>query len=55
MVGAFLWKLLGVHSASIDMSNHEAGVDETLGLNCVWYADVLRTLTLPVDSCGTSS
>lgn len=51
----FPWKLLGVHSASIDMGNREAGVDETLGLNCVWYADVLRTLTLPADSCGTSS
>lgn len=39
------WKLLGIHSASIDMRTREQGVDETLGLNSAWYADILRTLT----------
>lgn len=43
--GALPWKLLGVHSARLDMGTREPGVDETLGLNCAWYADVLRTLT----------
>lgn len=39
------WKLLGVHSARLDMGSREQGVDESLGLNCAWYADILRTLT----------
>lgn len=43
--GPLPWKLLGIHSARLDMVSREEGVDETLGLNCAWYADVLRTLT----------
>jgi S1-C subfamily serine protease len=39
------WKLLGIHSAQMDMRSRERGVDESLGLNCAWYADILRTLT----------
>jgi S1-C subfamily serine protease len=39
------WKLLGIHSAGLDMKTREQGVDESLGLNCAWYADILRTLT----------
>jgi hypothetical protein len=39
------WKLLGIHSARLDMRSREEGVDESLGLNCAWYADILRTLT----------
>jgi hypothetical protein len=39
------WKLLGIHSAGLDMKTREKGVDESLGLNCAWYADILRTLT----------
>lgn len=39
------WKLLGVHSARLDMGTREQGIDESLGLNCAWYADILRTLT----------
>jgi S1-C subfamily serine protease len=39
------WKLLGIHSAQMDMRSREPGVDESLGLNCAWYADILRTLT----------
>lgn len=39
------WTLLGVHSARLDMGTREEGVDESLGLNCAWYADILLTLT----------
>lgn len=39
------WKLLGVHSARMDMGSRDLLLDETLGLNCAWYADVLLTLT----------
>lgn len=39
------WKLLGVHSARIDMRTRDANLDESLGLNCAWYADILLTLT----------
>jgi hypothetical protein len=39
------WKLLGVHSSRMDMLTRDAEQDESLGLNCAWYADVLMTLT----------
>lgn len=39
------WKLLGIHAARMDMRTREEGVDESLGLNSAWYADILRTLT----------
>jgi S1-C subfamily serine protease len=39
------WKLLGVHSARMDMAGRDLQLDETLGLNCAWYADILLTLT----------
>lgn len=39
------WRLLGVHSSRMDMSTRDAVLDESLGLNCAWYADVLLTLT----------
>ena len=39
------WKLLGVHSSRMDMSTRESAIDESLGLNCAWYADILMTLT----------
>ena len=41
------WRLLGVHSASLDMSGRDRVQDETLGLNCAWYADMLMTLSEP--------
>jgi Trypsin-like peptidase domain len=41
------WKLLGVHSSRLDMGWHDLQVDELLGLNCAWYADILMTLTAP--------
>jgi hypothetical protein len=39
------WCLLGVHSSRMDMATRDAAQDESLGLNCAWYADVLMTLT----------
>ena len=39
------WKLLGVHSARLDVDTRDAEADEALGLNCAWYADILMTLT----------
>jgi hypothetical protein len=43
--GALPWTLLGVHSARLDARTRDAEVDEALGLNCAWYADILLTLT----------
>jgi hypothetical protein len=40
------WTLLGVHSARMDMSGRDLQLDEELGLNCSWYADILFTLTV---------
>jgi S1-C subfamily serine protease len=39
------WKLLGVHSARMEMGGQGLPVEESLGLNCAWYADILLTLT----------
>lgn len=39
------WLLLGVHSARLDMGLRNHQIDEALGLNCAWYADILLTLT----------
>ncbi|WP_293501065.1 CrpP-related protein [Roseateles sp.] len=39
------WCLLGVHSSRMDMATRDTVLDESLGLNCAWYADVLMTLT----------
>jgi Trypsin-like peptidase domain len=46
---ALPWKLLGVHSARMDMGDRDLVLDESLGLNCAWYADILLTLTEPRD------
>jgi hypothetical protein len=43
------WKLLGVHSARMDMGGRDLRLDESLGLNCAWYADILVTLTADAD------
>lgn len=42
---ALPWQLLGVHSTRMDMRTRDLAEDESLGLNCAWYADVLMTLT----------
>jgi S1-C subfamily serine protease len=39
------WQLLGIHSTRMDMRTRDLEADESLGLNCVWYADVLTALT----------
>lgn len=39
------WTLLGVHAGRMDMGSRDLVQDETLGLNCAWYADILMTLT----------
>jgi hypothetical protein len=43
--GELPWKLLGVHSARLDMRTRDQQQDESLGLNCAWYASILLTLT----------
>ncbi|MDJ0943471.1 MAG: serine protease [Kiloniellales bacterium] len=39
------WWLLGIHSARLDVGTRDMELDEALGLNCAWYADILLTLT----------
>ncbi len=43
--GLSSWQLLGVHSTRMDMGPRDRTQDESLGLNCAWYADVLVALT----------
>jgi hypothetical protein len=43
--GDLPWLLLGVHSSRFDVGTRDLKVDEALGLNCAWYADILLTLT----------
>ena len=45
--GDLPWMLLGVHSARLDVGSRDLELDEALGLNCAWYADILMTLTEP--------
>jgi Trypsin-like peptidase domain len=45
MHGDLPWRLLGVHSARLDVDGRDLELDEALGLNCAWYADILLTLT----------
>lgn len=39
------WVLLGVHSGRLDIPGRDLRLDEALGLNCAWFADILLTLT----------
>lgn len=43
--GDLPWILVGVHSARFDVGTRDVNLDEALGLNCAWYADMLLTLT----------
>ncbi|MEF8699614.1 MAG: serine protease [Candidatus Accumulibacter sp. UW26] len=43
--GDLPWILLGIHSARLDVGSRDLKLDEALGLNCAWYADILLTLT----------
>ena len=45
MLSDLPWRLLGVHSSRLDVGNRDLELDEALGLNCAWYADILLTLT----------
>ncbi len=45
--GDLQWTLLGVHSSRLDVGTRDLELDEALGLNCAWYADILLTLTAP--------
>ncbi|TNF05660.1 MAG: serine protease [Gammaproteobacteria bacterium] len=38
------WKLMGIHSARLDVTR-DTQLDEALGLNCAWFADILLILT----------
>jgi hypothetical protein len=42
---ALPWMLLGIHSARLDVSSRDFELDEALGLNSAWYADILLPLT----------
>lgn len=44
-LGDLPWMPLGVHSARLDEGSRDKEIDEALGLNCAWYADILMTLT----------
>ncbi len=44
-LGDLPWMLLGVHSARLDVGTRDLALDEALGLNIAWYADILMTLT----------
>lgn len=39
------WRLLGVHATRLDIVDRDIRQDESLDLNCAWYADILMTLT----------
>lgn len=39
------WRLLGVHSARLESSTRDPELDEALGLNAIWYSDVITALT----------
>jgi hypothetical protein len=39
------WILLGIHSSRLDIGTRDLKLDEALGLNCAWYADILMALT----------
>jgi hypothetical protein len=44
-LGDLHWRLLGVHSSRLDIGGRDLELDEALGLNCAWYADILLRLT----------
>lgn len=39
------WRLLGVHASRLEASTRDPQLDDALGLNAAWYADVLLALT----------
>ena len=51
------WRLLGIHTSRMDVTNRDLAEDDRLNLNCAWYADVLRVLTqdAPTDADAPSN
>jgi S1-C subfamily serine protease len=43
--GDLPWILLGIHSTRLDVGSRDLELDEALGLNCAWYADILLRIT----------
>ena len=39
------WRLLGIHSARLDVGSRSPEIDDFLGLNSVWYSGILLNLT----------
>ena len=54
VLGDLPWMLLGVHSSRLDVGTRDLILDEALGLNCAWYADILLTLTETSSLCAPS-
>lgn len=44
----FKWMLAGIHSSRLDVGTRDLELDERLGLNCAWFADILPTLTATI-------
>jgi S1-C subfamily serine protease len=44
-LSALPWTLLGVHGSGFDMRDRDRKLDDALGLNVSWYADMLLVLT----------
>ncbi len=44
---ALPWRLLGIHSSALDVSDREPDQDERLALNSTWYASLVRELVSP--------
>ena len=44
----FNWRLAGIHSSRMDMGTRDLVLDEGLGLNCAFFADILPTLTATI-------
>ena len=38
------WKLIGVHTSALDVSDRDPGLDERLALNTTWYASLIPEL-----------
>ena len=47
------WKLLGVHSSALDVSDRDPSQDERLALNMTWYASLIPEI-LPVRSAAAA-
>lgn len=43
------WKLIGIHSSAMDVSDRDPGQDDRLALNMTWYASLIPEI-LPVHS-----